>query len=125
MTREDAEECLRDRLKVVTAHGLGEIIRMGKGGDWTDVLISAPSYYHAEVNTYLLNSIDRYSQPLKFDPQEPYARSAYEVCSSKDLLDRYEHLDELLGWTSLSREQIVEKNDIEWELERRGVKLYD
>lgn len=125
MTREDAEECYRDRLLVITRHGLGEIIRLGRDNSWADVLISAPSYYHAEVNTYLLNSIERYSQPLKFDPQKAYDKSAYGVCSSKDLLSRYEYLDELLGYTFLSREQSIEKEDIAWELERRGVNLYD
>ena len=40
MTREDAEECLRDRLKVVTNYGLGEIISVAQKTDpvqWAEI----------------------------------------------------------------------------------------
>lgn len=120
MNREEAEECLRDRLKVITPDGLGEVIRLDSNWGWVDVLISAPSYYHAEVKTYQVDSLSIYSQRLVFDSRESIDRSAIGVCSEKDLISRYEHLEESLGWRSLSQEELAEMKDIGIELRLRG-----
>lgn len=119
MTREEAEECYRDRAKVITPDGLGEIIRLNDR-DWADILISAPSYYHAEVKIYHITSLDIISQPLVFAPQESIDRSAIGICSEKDLISRYEYLEEALGWRALSQEEITEMKDIGIELRLRG-----
>lgn len=63
MTREDAEECLRDRLKVVTRYGLGEIRSLcGKSSkvQWAEVKLTDSDHLQDNPHCLYLSSICRY-----------------------------------------------------------------
>jgi hypothetical protein len=63
MTREDAEECLRDRLKVVTNYGLGEIISVAKKTDpvqWAEIKLDDSDRAFEAPRCLYISSIRRY-----------------------------------------------------------------
>jgi hypothetical protein len=62
MTREDAEECYRDRLKVMTRYGIGEIYSLCEVRSpvqWVEVILDKTTR-QGLVRTLYLPSISRY-----------------------------------------------------------------
>lgn len=63
MTREDAEECLRDRLKVETRYGLGEIVILSEKTSkpqWAEVKIDNPAKGYDLPRCLYMSSLCRY-----------------------------------------------------------------
>lgn len=63
MTREDAEECYKDRLKVMTRYGVGEIFSLCEVRSpvqWVEVALDDPERRLETTRCLYLSSISRY-----------------------------------------------------------------
>lgn len=80
MTREEAEECYANRLKVVTRYGLGEIYALcpkNSSVQYAEIALDAPKY-RFDVNRFLyLSSISKYMPTTKMEGDEVTASEVF------------------------------------------------